>query len=605
MPEFDITNDATGETITVSGSQAPTPEDAAAIFASRAKAAPLIAPRAPSSIQPPVEGVGAMQQTGNVAMEAVAGFNRPFAWLADRSILAPINLVQQMRGKPMLSLESMVGEKGQFAGEGMITDAAAAAGELSSAFLGGGTVTRTFASLLDDAARYGENAVRGVIRQMGRVTPSQDIAMGGAAGIGGEVTAAVAERVLGEEYEDAGRTVGQFAFPVAASVTLQAVANIGKEMLSRAAWRVAGGDSKLIASAPTPQDLRGASRAIYTKVSEEAGLISPDGGAGLSTAVDKIVSDNFITRDIYPATARVANNIKRRVESGKITFAYLDKMHSLLGVINSENAAEARVATILNEVVDQAIFSLRPTNPGALTGLPGNGTIESIVQTGRTLYQRSLSVGKLDRIFEATRMEVLGNGKDFQKVLRSKLTSLMADKKSMSGMLPEHRKAVAGLFEGGSVRKLLELGGKLGANSQDFYKTMMYYAPAAIGGALSSGNPLIIGTTVGVPVVMTASKIMSARANAIFKQDGSLMKAILASGTDGKRVLQAYFSRTPPGKRNVQDMTALLITSGADLAALNSVPLAKSVLVGDAIYLAGIGQGIIAREAEAEQRQAP
>jgi hypothetical protein len=604
MPEFDITNDATGETITVSGSQAPTPEDAAAIFASRARAAPLIAPRAPSSIQPPVEGVGAMRQTSNVAMEAIAGFNRPFAWLADKTVMTPINIIQEMRGKPLISLESMVGEKGQFNGEGLITDAAAATGELSSVFLGGGTVTRAFSSLLDDAAKYGESTVRGVIRQMGRVTPSQDIAIGASAGIGGEITAEAVERILGEEYEDEGRAIGQLAFPVAASVTLQAVANIGKEMLSGIAWSMTG-QKNLIRSAPTPQDLKGASTAIYTKVKEELGLIATDGGKKLSDDIGTAVTENDITRDLYPSTARIANNIKRRVESGKITFAYLDKMHSLLGVINKKNPVEARPATILAEAVNQAIYRLRPTNPGALDGLPGDGTVEGVVNTARNLYKRSLFVGKIDQIFEATRMEVLGNGKDFQKVLRSKLTSLMADKKSMSGMLPEHRKAVAGLFGGGSVRKLLELGGKLGANSEDFYKTMMYYAPAAIGGALASGNPLIIGTTVGVPVVMTASKIMSARANAIFKQDGNLMKAVLASGTDGRKVLQAYFSRTPEGKRKVEDMTALLISSGADLAALNSVPLAKSVLVGDAIYLAGIGQGIIARENEQAQRKAP
>jgi len=526
------------------------------------------------------------------------------AWLADKTIMTPINAIQQMRGKPFISLEGMVGEKGQFNGEGMITDAAAAVGELSSAFLGGGTVTRTFSSLLDDAAKYGESTLRGVIREMGRVTPSQDIAMGASAGVGGEITAEVAERILGEEYADEARTVGQLAFPVAASVTLQAVANIGKEMLSKAAWSMTG-EKNLLKAAPTPQDLKGASTAIYTKIKDEVGLTSADGGRRLFADVGRVVADNDITRDLYPVTARVANNIKRRVESGKITFEYLDRMHSLLGRINNTNAVEARSATILDEVVNEAIYRLKPTNPDALAGLPGDGTVEGVVNTARNLYKRSLFVGKLDQIFEATRMEVLGNGKDFQKVLRSKMTALISDEKSMKGMLPEHRKAVVELFGGGSVRRMLERGGKLGANSEDFYKTMMYYAPAAIGGALASGNPLIIGTTVGVPAVLTASKIMSARANAIFKQDGALMKAVLASGTDGKKVLQAYLSRTPAGKRKVEDMTALLISSGADLKALDSVPLAKSTLVGDAIYLAGIGQGIIARENEAEQRKAP
>ena len=594
MPEFDITNDATGETITVSGAQAPTAEDAAAIFASMKKDATRIAQREPSSIQAAPESTGMLGNIGNVAMETVAGFNRPMAWLADKTIMTPINAIQQMRGKPFISLEGMVGEKGQFNGEGMITDAAAAVGELSSAFLGGGTVTRTFSSLLDDAAKYGESTLRGVIREMGRVTPSQDIAMGASAGIGGEITAEVAERILGEEYADEARTVGQLAFPVAASVTLQAVANIGKEMLSKASWKVAGGDSKLIRSAPTMQELHGASKALYTKL-EEAGLETADGGRRLFADVGRVAADNDITRDLYPVTARVANNIKRRVENGTVTWSYLDRMHSLLGRINNTNAVEARSATALNDVVDEAIFRLRPTNPDAIGGAP----VGEVMKTARTLYQRSLAVAKLDKIFESTRLEVLGNKADFQQTLRSNMTSLMKDKKYLKTFLPEHRKAVDEMFHGGSARRMFELGRFLGANSDDWYKA------AIIGGgiALSSGAPTAMSMT--LPVVMTVGKGMQGIASSMFRQDVHLMKAVLASGRDGRGVLKAYLSRTPIGKRKAKDMAALLITSGADLKALDSVPLAKSTLVGDAIYLASIGQGIIARENEQEQRKAP
>jgi len=49
-------------------------------------------------------------------------------------------------------------------------------------------------------------------------------------------------------------------------------------------------------------------------------------------------------------------------------------------------------------------------------------------------------------------------------------------------------------------------------------------------------------------------------------------------------------------------MASLMIANNVDLAALQSLPVAKSVLVGDAIYLAGIGQALAAKEA---QRTAP
>ena len=580
MPEFDIINDVTGEKITVSAVSAPTAEDAAAIFASRK--APRITPRAPSSIQPEAAEVGALRQTSNVAMEAIAGFNRPFAWLADRTALAPINAVQQMRGKPMLSLESMVGEKGQFAGEGVITDAAAAAGELSSAFLGGGTVTRTFASLLDDAAKYGENTVRGVIREMGRITPSQDIALGAGAGIGGEVTAAVAERVLGEEYKEEARMIGQTASPIAFSTTLQSILNVGKN---------------IIRSAPAPQELKGAGRALYNTL-DQAGLSSSDGGKALSTAVNRVMLDEEISSDFYPTVTMVGNNILRRADSGNLTFGYLDKAHSLLGRIANTNTVEGVAATKLAEEVSNEIVRLTPSNPSALAGQ----SVESVMGQARNFWRRGLVADKIDNIFKATEMEVLGNQRDYQTVLRGKLTNLLNDKKFTNTLSQENRAAIQDVLKGGSPRRTLEAIGSLGANSDDWFKIVMFSGITGGAGYLTGSPQAAGGTAAALAAGFAVARASAAVANNVFKQDANLMRAVLKAGPDAKKVMSAYLAATPASERTAQEMASLMIANNVDLAALSSLPVAKSVLVGDAIYLAGIGQAMAQRES---QRKAP
>lgn len=580
MPEFDIINDVTGEKITVSAVSAPTAEDAAAIFASRQT--PRIAPRSPSSIQPEAAEVGALRQTSNVAMEAIAGFNRPFAWLADRTVLAPINAVQQMRGKPMLSLESMVGEKGQFAGEGVITDAAAAAGELSSAFLGGGTVTRTFASLLDDAAKYGENTVRGVIREMGRITPSQDIAMGAGAGIGGEVTAAVAERVLGEEYKEEGRMIGQTVSPVALSATLQSILNVGKN---------------IIRSAPTPQELKGAGRALYNTL-DQAGLSSSDGGRALSAAVNRVMLDEEISSDFYPTVTMVGNNILRRASSGNLTFGYLDKAHSLLGRIANTNTVEGVAATKLAEEVSNEIVRLTPSNPSALAGQ----SVEAVMGQARNFWRRGLVADKIDNIFKATEMEVLGNQRDYQTVLRGKLTNLLNDKKFTNTLSQENRAAIQDVLKGGNARRTLEAIGSLGANSDDWFKIVMFSGITGGAGYLTGSPQAAGGTAAALAAGFAVARASAAVANNVFKQNANLMKAVLKAGPDAKKVMSAYLAATPASERTAQEMASLMIANNVDLEALSSLPVAKSVLVGDAIYLAGIGQAMAQRES---QRKAP
>jgi hypothetical protein len=582
MPEFDITNDATGETITVSGSQAPTPEDAAAIFASRAKAAPLIAPRAPSSIQPIQETPGVLQQTSNVALEAIAGFNRPFAWLADKTVMTPINIIQEMRGKPLISLESMVGERGQFNGEGLITDAAAAAGELSSAFLGGGTVTRTFSSLLDDAAKYGESTVRGVLRQMGRVSPSQDLAMGAGAGIGGEITAEAAEKILGEEYKEEARMIGQLAAPVAISVTLQSILNVGKN---------------IIRSAPTPQELKGAGRALYNTL-DQAGLSSADKGKTLSADVTRVMIDEEISSDFYPTVTMVGNNIMRRAKSGNLTFGYLDKAHSLLGRIANTNTVEGVAATKLAEEVSKEIIRLTPSNPAALAGQ----SVEAVMGQARNFWRRGLVADKIDNIFKSTEMEVLGKKRDYQTVLRGKLTNLLTDKKFTNTLSQENRAAIQDVLKGGNARRTLEAVGSLGANSDDWFKIVMFSGITGGAGYITGSPQAAGGTAAALAAGFAVARASAAVANSLFKQNANLMKAVLKAGPDAKQVMSAYLAATPASQRSAQQMASLMIANNVDLAALQSLPVAKSVLVGDAIYLAGIGQALAAKEA---QRKAP
>jgi hypothetical protein len=515
-------------------------------------------------------------------MEAVAGFNRPFAWLADRSILAPINLVQQMRGKPMLSLESMVGEKGQFNGEGMITDAAAAAGELSSAFLGGGTVTRTFASLLDDAARYGESAVRGVIRQMGRVTPSQDIMMGAGAGVGGEVPAALAERVLGEEYKDEARMIGQTVAPVAISTTLQSILNVGKNIMR---------------SAPTPQELKGAGRALYNTL-DQAGLSSADRGQKLASDVGRVMLEEEISSDFYPTVTMVGNNIKRRAASGNLTFAYLDKAHSLLGRIANTNTVEGVAATKLAEEVSNEIIRLVPSNPSVMAGQ----SVESVMGQARNFWRRGLVADKIDNIFKSAEMEVLGNRKDYQTVLRGKLTTLLNDKKFTNTLSPENRLAIQDVLKGGSTRRTLEALGSLGANSDDWFKVVMFSGITGGAGYITGSPQAAGGTAAALAAGFAVARAASSVANNIFRNDVNLMKAVLKAGPNAREVMSAYLAATPAAERSAQEMASLMIANNVDLAALQSMPVAKSVLVGDAIYLAGIGQAMAKRE---EQRQAP
>ena len=123
------------------------------------------------------------------------------------------------------------------------------------------------------------------------------------------------------------------------------------------------------------------------------------------------------------------------------------------------------------------------------------------------------------------------------------------------------------------------------------------------GAGYITGSPQAAGGTAAVLATgFAVARAASAVANSLFKQNANLMKGILRAGPDAKKVMSAYLAATPGPQRSAQEMASLMIANNVDLAALQSLPVAKSVLVGDAIYLAGIGQALAAKEA---QRKAP
>ena len=157
------------------------------------------------------------QQAGNVAMEAVAGFNRSLLGLAD--IVGPntIAAVGELVGKdlgvdPQFFTKTFGEERGAFAGDGLATDIAATAGELTS--LGGVTgLALKGAGKLLPAATTGESALIGSARQVAQTAPASEAALGGVSGVGQEVG-----RELGGET---GALVGGVVAPLGAAGIFQ------------------------------------------------------------------------------------------------------------------------------------------------------------------------------------------------------------------------------------------------------------------------------------------------------------------------------------------------------------------------------------------------
>jgi hypothetical protein len=592
MPNnYEIVDNTTGEVLVVTGETPPTPEDAAIIFAQR-RQQQRIAPRATPQLQPTAPAPG----VADLGMEAIAGFNRPFAWLMDNTLMAPINTVRGFQGKPPLSIESALGAKGQFAGEGALTDVAAASGELASIGLGGGTILRAGASMLDDAARIGGSTWRRVLKEMGRTTPSLDVTMGVASGSGGEVTAQLAERFAGEQFEQLGRGVGQVISPVVWGTTVGALINTGKNLFKLST------SSNILESAPTTTQLKGAARGLYTKL-DEAGIVADEASvAYIRSQVDNFRAAEEITDGLYPTVNRYLSILESKTaDPNGVSYGYLDRLHSLLRGVGNSDSAEGTAALKLAEVVDDMIMSIRPANSDVLEG----DTVSNVIGNAREFWRRGKASQLLDDVFNSARIDTLANRGGFAQNIKRELVTVLKNDKAMKSFTATERKRLEGVITGTRPERAYEFFGAFGANSDDWYRAVML---SAVAGTLPvmTGQP-VVGGAVATGILaagFTASRLANMKAGQVLSKNAALMRATMNANGDAEGIIKNYLSTVPSSQRNPADLSALLLANKADLSMMRDAPMARSPFIADSIYLTQMGQAAVNNEqASAQERQ--
>jgi hypothetical protein len=597
MPEqYQITDTETGRTLTVTGDAAPTEQEAVEIFASLVPqqepsqtTAPKAAPRTPvtpAERQPP-------PSVSSLAMEGIAAFNRPFAWLADRTLLAPVNAVLQLQGKPALSIESALGQKGQFAGDGFLVDAASAAGELASLSLGFGTGARVISSMLDDAARIGGNTLERVLLELGKSTPKQDLTLGGVSGLGGEVTAYGGVDLFGPEAEQGSRIVGQVISPGVWTATTASLINAGEKLFKSS---VSGFIEE---AAPSTQALLGAGRGLFTKLDEAGVRATATSSQDFARNIEGFLVNENITSGLYPTANRMAREVITKAKGKDISFGYLLDVSSLLRRTAATEIAEApKLLRFADDIDNFMDTGMTPTDPSKL----GVYTIESARTTARSFWRRGMTSETLDNIFNNAAINSESRGSSFSNEIKTGLTSLLKNKTALRSFTTDEVKQIRDVIKGDSAENTYKLFAKLSPSSDDWFKGVMFSTLGA-GVATISGAP---GTAVGAGLLatFTVGRMAQMRAGQLLQQNANLMRSTIQAGKNANDITKAYFSATPRSLRNPEDLASLFLSSGANIAPLASSPTrSQSKFIADAIFYTQLGQAAMQKEEAQEQQQ--
>lgn len=570
MAEYTIRDPETGREVKISGDQPPTPEDIDAIFAS----------------MPSVETIQPQQQArspsvSDYGMELVAGFNRPMASLVDIAT-APGQALLNLAGFNVPTLRSTVAERGEFAGQGPITDIMAAGGEIGGAAMTMGGITSTVASGLRDVARFGDDVLSRVIQSMGGRGPVKDFVEGAVAGMGGEIAAQQTAERLGPQYEQYGRIGGELMSPAVWATTSSQIRRLSENILEQAA--------------PSVQMLRGASRANYTMLDEAGIRANGPSSSMLESFIDDFIENNGVS----PATGMSTlssrlNQIKRAAQEGKVTYGFLADAISELRRVGAGTDTQSTLAKNAAEDLDDILIRMVPSSEEAL----GGQSVNQILTTARSLWRRASVSQSIDDIVQDAAIDSERNRSDFVRNFRAGLGSLLkSNSKPGRYLSKEERSLIRDVVRGGRIEKMLELAENIGFNSDDLVRSVIFQGIVGGGTLALSGSQAAAGAAIVGATALGA--VMRRAANNIFKNNANFARALIRSGTNGEDIARAYYRNVPSSRRNPRDLTILFLNNGADLSKIRDTSLINSPLISDAVALAVAAEPLINQNQQQE-----
>lgn len=581
MAEFTITDAKTGKSLTVVGDVPPTPADIDALFAQQAQRANV--PAAPA-MPPP----SASPSVGALANEVVAGAARNIAGMGD-IITSPFQALMLSLGKPVPSLESMVTPRGAFAGRGTAGEAAASVGEMSVAGLSAATGFRSaVTTLLDDASRYGESAFRGVLRQLGSSTPVDDTLAAVSGAIGSAGGKAAGEAVAGPTGGRVGEAVGGMFSPAALVPAIRRATRQLEPLVREAA--------------PSTQELRGASSALYKQIEDMGIVFSESATQRVAKELEGIATKEGLT-DLRGESALAGQYRKARdmlTAKGPYTgttFGVMDKIRASFNDIAKGTDNEARIARRLAEAVDNKLMSPdADVDPTAdFSNLLGDGSpftpelkrsVAPTLSTARALWRRA-KTGELveDAIKDAQVASMGRGGQEYETALLNNFRNLLRNPSSDTPLSESEKKLIADAIKGGGIRRTLEVLQKFGVKSDDYVKTMVM---GTVAGSIASGasvTPSVLGGVAAAVSAKALSEVAGAIASRMLRTDANTLSAMIKAGPNAQAIARIYMSKVPAEMRSATELSALFKASGADLSKLEKLPMYKSPLISDAVAL--------------------
>ena len=336
----------------------------------------------------------------------------------------------------------------------------------------------------------------------------------------------------------------------------------------------------LIESAPEVEQVRKAARLLYKEVDESGAIVKKSSLGRLESSLDALAKKEGIREGVSDQVFKSINAIKKDINrGGPIPINEITDLRKIAqNAINPMDKNITRQALLVLDEVDSFIGDIKINDLASAGNINASDISKKLNNAGK-LYGRA----KRSEMLEEAITKGASRKAGVDKGIRNELNRLINNKSTRKFLSQDDIKAIRKVTDGDFKQNISSLIGGMGIkfeNSPSVFNAIISGAGTGSIAASLGMSGAALPVAVGAVTAGTVSKVM---ANKIARGNANFLKTIQLAGNDAKKITKSYLEIVPKNKRNISDLSDLLLDPDIDLASLENI---ASETVKDAVKAA-------------------
>jgi hypothetical protein len=325
----------------------------------------------------------------------------------------------------------------------------------------------------------------------------------------------------------------------------------------------------LIDAAPDVKKIKDASRAIFNELDSSGVSIKQASLKNLERNLDRIMQKEGIRERVTPEAFGAIQEVKKDIALGQpLTTSQMDELRTVAkNSIVATDSNKVRVGSAVVDEIDSFLDGIKPVDIEKGDQVSA-GEVGKKYRVARKLWgraKRSEMIGEAIEIGASRKAGV-------EKGIRNELNNLLNRKKSRKFLSKEDVTAIRKVTDGDFKQNFASMVGGMGLKLEN--------SPSLLGGLVGGGGVGAIASTIPglggaiAPVAVaaiTVGTISKEIAKKITSGRAQFLKTMAGAGNDAQKITNAYLRAVPKNKRNLSDLSDLLLDPDIDLSALEDI----------------------------------